>query len=196
MVHKSWMIGILLLCMLTVACSSEPDPNDVTSLNWKVPSFTYTNQDGKPFGIKNLQGKVWMVDFIFTRCPDICPPMTANMVRVQNAFQNKGVPIEIVSFSVDPEHDKPAILKEFAQRHGADFSNWNLLTGYSMEEIQTIASAFKGNVEKVKSDENMALFNHPSQFYLVDQTGKVRFFYDGLKPDVNKMIEDAKEILE
>ncbi|WP_219914242.1 SCO family protein, partial [Bacillus paranthracis] len=46
---------------------------------WDLETFQFTNQDGKPFGTKDLKGKVWVADFMFTNCQTVCPPMTANM---------------------------------------------------------------------------------------------------------------------
>jgi protein SCO1/2 len=102
----------------------------------------------------------------------------------------------MVSFSVNPEYDKADVLKKFGTDHGANLTNWHFLTGYSFADVQKIGlEAFKGQIQKVESnDPNTVLYNHPSQFYLVDQTGKVRKFYDGLKPDVKQIVADVKKI--
>ncbi|WP_124727082.1 SCO family protein [Staphylospora marina] len=171
--------------------------NDVSSLNWRVPDFTFTDQGGKPFGLKDLKGKFWLADFVFTRCPDVCPPMTANMARVQEHLKKAGVSVEIVSFSVDPEYDTPERLTAFAEDHQADLSTWHFLTGYKVEEIEKIAmEAFKGPVRQQKSPspEVPILVTHPTQFYLIDDTGKVVRFYDGLKPDPDRILEDVKQL--
>lgn len=175
--------------------------NDVTDLNWLVPEFNFTNQDGKEIGLNDLKGDVWLASFIFTRCPDVCPPMTANKAKVQQHLKQKGINIKYVSFSVDPEYDKPEQLKTFAQRHQVDFTQWHFLTGYSVEEIQKIAKeAFKGSIDQQKgpSEEVPMLINHPTQFYLIDGNGQVRKFYSGLESDTQKLAEqiaaDVQEI--
>lgn len=171
--------------------------NDVSALNWQVPSFTYTNQDGETLGLRDLQGKVWLTDFIFTRCPNICPPMTANMLKIQKELKQAGVEAEIVSFSVDPEYDQPDKLKEFAENYGVDLSSWHFVTGYSFDEIQKmVKDTFKGVVSRQEgpSPDVPVLVNHPSQFYLVDQNGKVVKFYDGLGPDVKQVVKDIKSL--
>jgi protein SCO1/2 len=171
--------------------------NDVSNLNWRVPDFTFTAQNGKPFGLKDLKGKVWLADFIFTRCPNVCPPMTANMARVQEHLKKAGVNVDIVSFSVDPDYDKPDKLTAFAQKHKTDLSTWHFLTGYKVEEIQKIAmEAFKGPIQQQKgpSPDVPILVTHPTQFYLIDGTGKVVKFYDGLKPDPEQILKDVKQL--
>jgi protein SCO1 len=171
--------------------------NDVSALNWRVPDFTYTNQEGKPFGLKDLQGKLWLADFIFTRCPNVCPPMTANMAKVQQELKKAGVQVELVSFSVDPEYDKPEVLKAYAEKHGADFSNWHLLTGYSLEEITKVTKdTFKAQIahQKGTSPDVPLLVTHPTQFYLIDGTGKVVRFYNGLQPDAAQIAKDVASL--
>lgn len=176
---------------------SQESTNDVTTLNWQVPDFQAKNQANEPVSLGNLKGKVWLVDFIFTRCPNICPPMTANMVRVQKELAKQQIPVEIISFSVDPQYDQPDVLKAYAEKHHADLSHWSFLTGYDLSTVQQIAkTAFKGSVNQQKgpSDEVPILVNHPSQFYLIDQTGRVRKFYNGLSPNPKQIAEDAKTL--
>ncbi|MBA4496143.1 SCO family protein [Paenactinomyces guangxiensis] len=206
------VIGLAALMLAVAGCSTSTEEkapnqaaansspqsiNDVSDLNWKVPDFTFTDQNGKSFGLKDLKGKVWLADFIFTRCPNVCPPMTANMAKVQKHLNQSGVDVSFVSFSVDPDYDKPAVLKKFAEEHNAILQNWTFLTGYKLEEIQPIAKeTFKGNIihQKGPSPDVPVLVNHPTQFYLIDGTGKVVKFYDGLKPNPEQILKDVKEL--
>ncbi|MGA8943153.1 MAG: SCO family protein [Thermoactinomyces sp.] len=212
MQQAKWLMLMVSLVIWAVAgCTSDANTtategqqtgqttpeNDVSALNWQVPSFTYTNQDGETLGLRDLQGKVWLTDFIFTRCPNICPPMTANMLKIQKELKQAGVEAEIVSFSVDPEYDQPDKLKEFAENYGVDLSSWHFVTGYSFDEIQKmVKDTFKGVVSRQEgpSPDVPVLVNHPSQFYLVDQNGKVVKFYDGLGPDVKQVVKDIKSL--
>lgn len=178
------------------ADSNQPT-NDVSELNWKVPDFTFIDQNGEKVGLKDLEGKYWLTDFVFTRCPNVCPPMTANMAKVQQHVKQAGTDLTFVSFSVDPDYDKPEVLKKFADEHGADHVNWHFLTGYQLEEIQKIVKdTFKGAIihQKGSSPEVPLLVNHPTQFYLIDGTGKVVKFYDGLNPDPEQILKDVQEL--
>lgn len=202
-------IAVLSIGLLMAGCQSVEQPqqtsppskqqamNDVTALNWQVPDFQAKNQANESVSLANLKGKVWLVDFIFTRCPNICPPMTANMVRVQQELAKQHISAEIISFSVDPQYDQPDVLKAYAEKYHADLSHWSFLTGYDLSTIQEIAkTAFKGSINQQKgpSPEVPILVNHPSQFYLIDQTGKVRKFYNGLSPNPKQIAQDAKTL--
>ncbi|BCU81255.1 cysteine ABC transporter ATP-binding protein [Polycladomyces abyssicola] len=202
-------IAILLLCLVMTACgqaapskSSAPTPrahvnnqsNDVSHLNWRVPEFRYTDQNGRAFGLSQLKGKVWLANLIFTRCPDICPPMTSNMARVQKALNQAGLKADIVSFSVDPSYDKPDKLRAFAEEHGAKTDNWHFLTGYSDEEIRKFAqSAFKQDLMRSETNGTV-MVSHTARFYLIGPDGRVMKIYDGLRPDEKAIVNDIRQL--
>ncbi|SDW25767.1 protein SCO1/2 [Marininema mesophilum] len=200
------MAIIFLLSMVLTGCAMGGEQKDekVSStpkkqqpLGWKVPYFTYTDQDGKSFDSKKLAGKPYLVDMIFTRCPDVCPPMTANMVRLQKQMKEKGLEVDIVSFSVDPAYDKPKKLKEFAKSHDADLNRWHFLTGYKQKEIEEFAlKGFKSTVMKPKkpSKGSPMMVNHPVSFFLIDGNGKVYERYDGMKPAYNQILNDLGKL--
>lgn len=190
-------IGILFLLVQANAPESTPDENTSTEkqpLNWKVEDFTYTDQNGDPFTLSDLEGKVWIADLIFTNCNTVCPPMTANMARLQKKMKEAGVEAEIVSFSIDPERDTPKALKRFGEKHGADFSNWHFLTGYSFEEIQQFADAsFHMNLQHNPDNDQVI---HGTGFYLVSPKGRVLYQYNGMKPDLEEIIRDIQDLHE
>jgi len=162
--------------------------------NYPIEDFKFTNQDGQSFSKKDLKGKVWVADFVFTNCADVCPPMTANMAKLQDMIKEKGLEdVEIVSFSVDPTVDKPEVLTEYGKKFNVDFKNWNFLTGYSQEEIETFAREnFKTIVKKPQSSDQVI---HGTDFYLVDQNGDMRKYYTGLKEvPFEQIIEDIEAL--
>ena len=162
------------------------------ALEWPVEDFTFTNQEGESFGSSDLEGKVWLADFIFTNCPDICPPMTANMLKIQELAKEEGLDdIEFVSFSVDPEVDTPEVLKEFGDRFYLDYSNWNFVTGYGQDEIEAFAmDNFKTLVQKPDNEDFVI---HQGYFFLVDQNGEVMKSYSGASDvPIDEIIEDMK----
>lgn len=173
---------------------SNDQANDVSQLNWRVPDFRYTDQNGNAFSMSQLKGKVWLADLIFTRCPDICPPMTENMARIQQALSQAGVRADIVSFSVDPEYDKPDKLRAFAKLHGAKMDNWHFLTGYTFDEIRKFAqTVFKQDL--MRSETNgMLMISHTAHFYLIGPDGRVMKIYDGLRPDVRTIVRDIRQL--
>ena len=162
--------------------------------NWPIEDFTYTNQNGKPFGLKDLEGKVWVADFVFTNCDDVCLPMTANMKKLQDLTEKEGIEnIQFVSFSVDPTIDTPEVLKEYGKMFSADFENWHFLTGYEQKEIEDFAlSTFKEMVKKPESGDQVI---HGTRFFLVDGEGKIQKYYSGLADiPMDELVKDIKTL--
>jgi len=166
----------------------------------KVPTFSFTNQDGKIITNKDYEGQVYVVEFFFTTCPTICPRMNRNMVVLQNQFKNDPN-FGIASFSIMPEVDTPAVLKTYAEQYGITDSDWNLLTG-DEETIFNLANVgFNIFVGKVEDDEMG--FEHSGDFALIDKNGFIRsrtdafgnpkIFYKGVISEQEKYDEDGNE---
>lgn len=170
------ILAILSVVLLLLsACGKNSIPG---AKSYPIESFTYTDQEGDPFSLEDLKGKVWVADFIFTNCADVCLPMTANMSKLQDKVKEKGIKdVEFVSFSVDPAIDTPDILKDFALKFRADFSNWHFLTGYSQEHIEEFAkNSFKTPVKKPDNSDQVI---HGIDFFLVNQKGEMVKYYEG-----------------
>ncbi len=120
----------LVFAVFLSACSSEPQNGK------EIVPFSYTDQNGQPFGTDELAGKVWIADFVFTKCKTVCPPMTLEMADLQKKFKDEGIQVEFVSFTVDPTIDSPDVLKEYIHQFTDDETNWHMLTGYTQEEIE------------------------------------------------------------
>ncbi len=131
-----------------------------------APSFVLTDEKGHAFKSEELKGRVWVADFIFTRCQGQCPIMSSQMLGLQNASKD----VDFVSFSADPDFDTPSVLLAYAERLGADLERWRFLTG-SRESLNSVAAGFRMN----KVDE--PLF-HSASFVLMDPAGRVRGYYD------------------
>ncbi|GLB51020.1 photosynthetic protein synthase II [Neptunitalea chrysea] len=136
----------------------------------KVPNFSFTDQNGKTITNEDYKGKVYVIEFFFTTCPSICPIMNRNMVRVQDEFVTKDN-FGIASFTIDPEHDTPEVLLEYAKKHKVTNPDWHFLTG-DRNEIYTLAN--KGLM--IYAGEGSAAnggFEHSGQFLIVDKEGYV-----------------------
>lgn len=179
--------GITSLLVLA-ACSQD---DEVKGLNYQVDDFTFTNQEGQSFGLADLQGKVWVADFVFVNCVTVCPPMTSNLAMLQNELKKANVEAEIVSFSVDPERDTVEVLKQYGTDYNVDFSNWNFLTGFTQDEISEFAkNSFKTVVVQDRKSDQVV---HGTSFYIVDQSGLVFQRYDGVyDTPFEQMVEDIK----
>lgn len=162
-----------------------------------APDFTLTNQDGQKVSLRDLRGKVLIVNFIFTHCESGCLVSTAKLKDVQNAFKDK--PFQLVSITFDPGHDTPAVLKEYAKRFRADLSNWTFLTG-TPEEIEPVLFDYKIEVnwkgKKGPTDEvvSVAIVDHGMKSYVIDQTGAKRFEYWGQDFDTKVVIKDLAAV--
>ncbi|WP_226585274.1 SCO family protein [Halobacillus litoralis] len=184
------IIGFIATAIFLGACGSNELEN---TLGWEVQSFEATTQDGEPFSTDDLEGEVWLADFIFTSCTTVCPPMTRNMVNIQEKLNKEGVNVEIVSFSVDPTVDQPDVLKEFGNKYGVDYSNWTFVTEYTQEEIASFAKeSFKTAAQKTEGNDQVV---HGSAFYLVGKDGTVLKKYKGdTNVPVEQIVEDAKTV--
>jgi len=189
---RYWYVSlfVVMLAFTLVGCGNKID----NALNWKTKSYTYTNQDGKPFGSKNLKGKVYLADFIFTNCQTVCPPITANMAKIQRMAKEKNLDVQFVSFSVDPTVDTPQKMKEFSKKFNADLKSWNFLTGYSQNDIEKFAhDNFESYVKKPAGQDQVI---HQTMFFLVDQKGTVMQSYSSYpKVPFDQIINDMKILL-
>ncbi|PPA70887.1 SCO family protein [Jeotgalibacillus proteolyticus] len=181
------LAGILLFvsCILLASCSPfQPEGP-------KVSGFTFTNQHEEAFGLEQLEGKVWIADFIFTNCETVCPPMTSTMKQVQDELREQNLDAEIVSFSVDPTVDTPEILKEYLARFTDDDSNWQLLSGYSQKEIERFAlDEFQTLVNKPNEADQVI---HGVNFYVVNPDGILVNEFSFTDPEViEKIVDEVK----
>jgi len=137
-----------------------------------MPDFTLTSQDGSAFHLSELRGQFVAVDFIYTRCPlpDVCPRLSANFARLQKRL---GPRIALLSITLDPEFDTPAVLTEYARRWGADPRIWRFLTG-PPDQVQKIAGQFG----VVYWPEENAI-THTSSTALIDGGGKLAALLEG-----------------
>lgn len=160
-----------------------------------VPSNAmFTERDGSSMALGDLQGKVWVASFIFTRCRGTCPAMTASLGELQEDLRDLG-DVALVSFTVDPEYDTPERLNEYAEEYDADKDRWLFLQG-SDSSIQELArNTFHVGIAEGVSEEEPII--HSSRFFLVDAQGEIRGVYDGRSREgKEKLIDDIRMLLE
>jgi protein SCO1/2 len=178
--------GLFFAAAVLAGCSSEK-PLPVLG---HVPGFTLTAQNGEQFDSKTLEGKVWVSNFMFTTCTGPCPRMSSQMHWV--ATQVADLPqVRLVSFTVDPEHDTPVVLADYAKRFRADPGQWYFLTG----PLATLQEVDRKGFKLGGMDGSLA---HSTRFVLVDQTGQIRGYYrtdedEGLKPLISDIRRLAQE---
>jgi cytochrome oxidase Cu insertion factor (SCO1/SenC/PrrC family) len=111
-----------------------------------LPEFTLTERNRQPVTRADMIGKVWVANFIYTRCADTCPLQTARLATLQADF-SEGRGLVLISITVDPKHDIPSVLAEYAARFGADRERWWFLTGHKDTIYALIRDGFHLSVE-------------------------------------------------
>ena len=150
-----------------------------------VPPFSLTERSGKTITNYDLDGKIWVADFIFTTCPGPCPIISANMAKLQSKLAGDNR-VQLVSFTVDPQDDTPAVLSAYADRLGADPQRWWFLTGPEKPLYELIQKGFYQSVQDnhgKQLEPGQFVVTHSTYMALVDQHGLMRGFYQGLDAD-------------
>ncbi|MBP6090343.1 MAG: SCO family protein [Crocinitomicaceae bacterium] len=162
-----------------------------------IGDFSFLDQNGKVFTQEQVKGKVYVVEYFFTTCGTICPKMNAQMQRIQQAYKNSKK-VALLSFTVNPETDTVEQLKRYAIDHEANDQQWHFLTGKQEKLYQLARTSFfvlkPAEVEN-QGDEGSD-FIHTNNFVLVDQSGRIRGYYDGTSTkEVNQLIKDIQLLL-
>ena len=168
-------IYLMLTLLVLAGCRKKPELPVIGT----VPEFSLIDQSGQPFSSKRLAGKVWIADMIFTNCPGACLRMASQMKRVQTAT---GDGVRLVSFTVDPDRDQPALMAAYARRYQADAARWTFLTG-PREELDKVSTAFL--LGKIGLE-------HSTRFVLVDGQSRLRATYQTDELDaVERLLSDV-----
>lgn len=156
----------------------------------KVRPFKLTNQFGKEVGLEDLPGKIIIADFFFTSCPSICPTLTRNMKRLQDAFVKTDTIVRFVSFTVDPERDSAPKLKAYGDRFHINHDTWWMLTGPKKEIYDIALHEFKANIAQEEGVDTG--FIHTDKLFLIDKDRVVRGWYNGLDSvNLDRLIRDV-----
>ncbi len=188
----------LLIAVRTIATMREEvrminsPPPPMTHI--VVPEFSLTRHDGEPFGLTNLKGKVWIADFIFTRCAGPCPKMTQRMASLQTVLAGYDN-VAFVSFSVDPQHDTPEVLTNYAKHFSSDLKNWSFLTGDRDAIFDLCLRGFRLSVSEDPDADYDDMIIHSTKFALVDEDGKIRGYYEGSEDaDITRLVNDVSKL--
>lgn len=191
-----WILGAVIIVFAAVR-AIKPASKGALPVLGQAGAFHLTERGGKTVRLEDLQGSVWIGDFIFTRCAGICPIMTGHMKRLQEKLKDPG--IRFVSFSVDPEYDTPQKLAEYADKAGADKDKWMFLTGDKKTIFDLSLQHFHLGVGDIPEAERPApdqTVTHSSRFVLVDKKGKIRGYYEGSDPaKMDQLVRDARALL-
>ena len=188
-------IPLMLGLGWTVFAQREVIPATATDLGYYglVPEFWMRDQENKPFERTDLMGKVWVADFIFTRCAGQCPLMTAQVKRLLEAFRGADS-LRVVSFTVDPEHDSPEALTLYAKTSKVSDSRWRLVTGTHEEITRLSKEGFKLPLGVDEDPQEPIL--HSTRLVLVDRDAAIRGYYDAFdEPAMLRLQRDLQRLL-
>ena len=156
-----------------------------------INEFTLVDQNSKEFQFSRLTGRVVVVAFTYTTCPDVCPLITAALRQVQVGLTpDERKKVFLLSITTDPEIDSPKVLLGYGKRYGADSSNWSFLTG-DQAALQKVWKNFGVAVKR----QARGLVDHTPLTAVVDRHGKMRVAYVGPAPDAKLVLRDVRGLL-
>lgn len=161
----------------------------------RIPPFRFIDQSGRVFTDEQAEGKIIVADFFFTRCATICPKMTVQMQQLQLKLDDPAFEdVLFLSHTVDPEHDTPEVLEEYARRHQADTSRWKFLTGAKADIYLQGSEGYRVAAREEVMEPGG--FLHSETFVLVDKDRHIRGMYEGTTmKGMNDCASDIKMLL-
>jgi cytochrome oxidase Cu insertion factor (SCO1/SenC/PrrC family) len=192
---RSRHILIAAACLTVCSCRARHEqPISIDDLG-PVGEFALTERNGDTVRDSDLRGKVWVASFVFTRCTGPCPQVSATIARLQSELKDEA-DVRFVTFTVDPEHDDPRELAEYAKHFGADPKRWLFLTGKQDDIYRLLREGFHVPVEQNTGDARRPgnEVMHSPKLVVVDRRGHIRGYFDGMRDvreaDPEKAYED------
>jgi len=186
-------VALTILPMMQYFVMRAPPP--IASLG----AWSLVDQDGQPLTNETLRGQVWIASFFFSRCPSICPAQQADfekiLVHVDDLKSDTKKPIRLVSFSVDPEFDTPAVLQTYAGKRGRPKDLWTFATGVEADLQELLVKRMMvhvGDRQPLPNQPELFDISHASKFVLIDQNGDVRGYWDTDETSRGNLINAAR----
>ena len=194
---------LIILVLITMSCKGKKEDSSyvISQLpyfnssdftpEWgrathKIPEFSFTNQNGEVVTNKTYENKIYVADFFFTSCPGICPRLTKNMAKLQEAYKNDSL-VMLLSHSVMPWKDSIPALKHYAQKNHVNETKWHLVTGDKDALYNIVRTGYFADEDFVKTQDESD-FIHTENFVLIDNRGHIRGVYDGtLDIDIDRL---------
>lgn len=192
----TFRVTVYILTLLSLNCAlALADSGSRLAIVRSAPDFALTTQSGKSLTMSDLKGKVLLVSFIFTTCNGSCPATTHRMAQIQAALKSEGLlktdRVRILSITLDPARDTPAVLKDYMRLYDVDADHWTFLTG-TPDQVNKVVADW-GMWAKPSANGQL---DHPSRIFLVDTRGQIREIYNLSFLKVPWVIEDVKLLLD
>ena len=197
-----WVFAIgplaVMVCVIVVygvnPFGAAKGPSTPLPIIHSIPDFSLVERSGRAVTRDDLLGRVWIANFIFTSCAGPCPALTRRMAELQSALRKHYGDVRLVSFSVDPTYDTPAVLTRYAERFHADPDAWWFLT--TDDEAAMHRLVREGFLSIVEPGADAGATLHSTSLILVDRQGRIRGLYDGDDRDAKPvLIADVERLL-
>jgi protein SCO1 len=186
--------GIALALALALVARSVR-PRQPLPVLGRIPDFHLSDERAAPFTTDSMRGHVSVVDFIFTRCRSSCPRLTARMGELQGRLAADRSGAKLVSISVDPDDDTPAVLADYAAKSHADASRWTFVTGPYDDVARAVVVGFKVSAAKIATGAGDSDVTHGDWFVLVDRAGAIRGYYPTEEAaDFQRLVDDTERL--
>lgn len=203
-------VGLMLLALIGYKSLAQGQAEESDSFG-EAPAFALVDQLERAVSSYELRGRVTVANFIYTNCTDACPLLTYRMQTLQQRLTDERLfdgRVQLLSFTVDPVRDTPAVLREYAERFQANPDLWRFLTGPKEDVVPLVVDGFKLGVTAlppVESDEGSSddtgmshqkpyEVMHGTRFVLIDPQGRIRAYYEGRDLDLDRVVGDIRRL--
>jgi protein SCO1/2 len=157
-----------------------------------ISDFSFIDQSGDSITSENFNGKIYLANFIFTTCPDICPKVTNNLMVVYDKFKDNPF-IEFISHTVHPEHDSVPVLAAWAKKMGIDNDRWHFVTGKKSDLYRIAQEDYRVTATKGRGPKD---FIHSEMIVLIDKEKHIRGYYQGQDfKEIRRLIDGVRVLL-
>lgn len=186
------LAGLVLIPLLRPLLRFEPPPPPVLA---SLPQFALVDQDGARFDNRRLDGEVHVVGFVFTRCTTVCPFVTASLARLARRYDEANDPnVKLLLISVDPEHDTPEVLREYARSRGLGPARWRLVTGEPEAVRRLVVEGFLVAMGEPATTGGLVEVAHTGRLALVDHQGGIRGYYDTSEEGLDEVFHRSRTV--
>jgi protein SCO1 len=192
------LFAALVVALVCLACQPQPE----LEVFGRTPDFSLTDQTGQSFSSQSLIGKVALLDFVYTHCTDACPLLSATFQQAQRKLADDkllGSKIVLVSLSVDPTHDTPAVMAEYGQQFKADAAGWKMLTG-DWDQVWDVVTGFKVATRPPRPALDAPApggteLTHSTRIILIDGQQQVRAYLEGQDATPDDLVNAARRVM-